>query len=121
MTTERRHGARVEDGMLYLERKNAPLRIGSMDAVVELLGGESYTIEYTDRQSTVSWLSTDRNNNITFDVRDTLTEWVYTPEFVATLERCPVDETGTSGHPLRTEVFVEMVTNIWDSKGNLGP
>lgn len=118
MTTERRCGARIEDGLLYIEREGDPLEVGPMDAVIELIGGETYTIEYTDRQSAVPWLTTDRNNAITFDVNEKLTEWVYTDDVVTTLERCPIDETGTSGYSLRTEAFADTVTAIWDSKGN---
>ncbi|MDJ1433260.1 hypothetical protein [Halostagnicola sp. A-GB9-2] len=119
MTDEQRYGARVVDGTLALEGENDSLEIGPMAAVVDLIGGETYTIEYTARQGAVSWLETDDDDTLTLDVRTELTDWAYTPEFVATLEDCSLEETGEHGYPIRTEVFVDLVTEIWDAKGNL--
>lgn len=119
MTDDERHGARIDDGTLYIERRTDPLEIGSMEAVIDLMGGETYTLEYTARQGAVSWLATDDQDTITLDVREELSGWGYTDEFVRAVEECSLEETGESGYPLRTEVFVDLVTEIWDSKGNL--
>jgi len=119
MSERTRRGAKVESGTLYLESEDDWIEIGSMDAVVELIGGEVYTLEYTDRQSAADWLPTDEDNTLTIDVREELADWGYTDEFVGNVAGSPLDETGESGHPVRTEVFVDMVTAIWDAKGNL--
>lgn len=135
MTEPTRYGAAVENGTLYLEREHDhdhdhtsdpepdhdhdPIEIGSMDTVVELVGGETYTLEYEPRQTTVSWLSTDEDDTITFDVREALTDWAYTDEFVENVRNSPLETTDEDGYPVRTAVFAEMVVAIWDSKGNL--
>lgn len=119
MSERTRRGAKIESGTLYLESEDDWIETGSMDAVVELIGGEVYTLEYTDRQSAADWIATDEDNTITLDVREELADWGYTGEFVANVAGSPLDETGESGHPVRTEVFVDMVTAIWDAKGNL--
>lgn len=119
MTEPVRYEGVVENGTLYLEDGDHRIEIGPMDAVVELIGGETYTLEYDDRQSATAWLATDEDNTITFDVRDELVDWAYTEDLVRNVDDSPLDRTGESGHPIRAEVFVDMVTTIWDSKGNV--
>ncbi|GAB3672076.1 hypothetical protein [Halopiger thermotolerans] len=119
MTDRTRYEAVLEDETLYLEGDGARIEIGPMDAVVDLIGGETYTLEYDDRQSAAAWLATDEDNTITVDVRESLLDWAYTEEFAANVGDTPLKRTGESGHPVRTEVFADMVTSIWDAKGNL--
>lgn len=119
MTEPLRYDATIEDGTLFLEGEHERLEIGPMSAILELVGGETYTLEYEPRQSTVSWLSTDEDDTITFDVRDALIDWAYTEEFVANVRESPLERTDENGYPIRTAVFVDMVTAIWNSKGNV--
>ena len=119
MTEPNRYGATVEEGTLYLVGDDDRLEIGPMDGAVELMGGETYTLEYTDEQASAAWLATDDGNTKTLDVRDSLVNWGYTPEFVGNVEGAPLDETGENGYPQRLEVFVDLVTAIWDAKGHL--
>lgn len=129
MTDRTRYEAALENGTLFLEPEGTGdgngdadderIEIGPMDAVVELIGGETYTLEYDDRQSAAAWLSTDEDNTITFDVRESLLDWAYTEELATNVSDSPLEQTGDSGHPVRTEVFADMVTAIWDAKGNL--
>ncbi|AHG01356.1 hypothetical protein HALLA_02940 (plasmid) [Halostagnicola larsenii XH-48] len=119
MTELNRHEAVIQDGILYIDREQDPLEVGSMDDVVDLFGGETYRIEYTDRQSATAWLSTDDENGIDIDVRDSLEDWAYPEELVTNVADSPLEETDEDGYPMRTSVFVDMVTAIWDAKGNL--
>lgn len=119
MTDQPRYEPRIADGTLYLERDDHSLEIGSMEQIVELAGGETYTIEYTDRQSAAAWLDTDDENQITFDVREAVGELPHSPEFVTNLENAPLEETTDEGYPKRTSLFVDLFTEILDSKGNL--
>ena len=119
MTEPVRYEGVVENGTLYLEDGDHRIEVGPMDAVVELIGGETYTLEYDNKQSSAAWLSTDEDNTITFDVREELVDWAYTEELVHNVDDSPLDRTGESGHPVRTEVFADMVTAIWDAKGNV--
>ncbi|AEH38368.1 hypothetical protein [Halopiger xanaduensis] len=119
MTDRTRYEAALENGTLYLEDDDARIEIGPMDAVVELIGGETYTLEYDDRQSAAAWLPTDDDNTITIDVRDSVLDWAYTEDFTTNVGNSPLEQTGDSGYPIRTEVFADMVTSIWDSKGHM--
>lgn len=119
MTDQPRYEPRIEDETLYLERDEHRLEVGPMETIVELAGGETYTLEYTDRQSAAAWLPTDDDNTITFDVREVVGEMSHTQDFVTNLEHCPIDETGADGAPKRTALFVDLLTEIWDSKGTL--
>ena len=119
MTDQPRYEPRIKDGTLYLDGEGRSLEVGSMDHVVELAGGETYTIEYTDRQSAAAWLETDDDNRITFDVREVVGELPHTPDLVTNLENAPLDETTDDGYPKRTALFVDLFTEILDSKGNL--
>ncbi|TYT63369.1 hypothetical protein [Natrialba swarupiae] len=119
MTEPIRYGADVDDGTLVLVGEQERLEVGSMETIVDLFGGETYTIEYEPRQSAVAWLDTDEDDTVTFDVRESLLEWAYTEEFVASVRDSPLEATDEDGNPIRTSVFVDLVTAIWDSKGNL--
>ncbi|WP_222912942.1 hypothetical protein [Natrinema sp. SYSU A 869] len=119
MTDQPRYEPRIADETLYLEREGNSLEVGSMEHIVELAGGETYTIEYTDRQSAAAWLETDDENAITFDVREAVGDLPHTPDLVTNLENCPLEETTDDGYPKRTTLFVDLLTEIWDSKGNL--
>lgn len=117
--TDSRYGARIDGGTFSLVREGERVEVGPMDAIVDHVGGETYTLEYTARQSAVSWLGTDDDDTITLDVRQELEEWEYTEEFVEAVKRSPPDEEASEGARARTRVFADLVTDIWDSKGNL--
>ncbi|MFB6188313.1 MAG: hypothetical protein ABEI57_00365 [Halapricum sp.] len=119
MTTPKRHETRVEDGRFYIEYEDDWLEIGPMDDIVELLGGETYTLEYTEQQAAAAWLNTDDDGTLTIDVRDSITSMSFRAEFVRNLATTPLNEAGDSGSPLRTELFADLMETILESKGNL--
>lgn len=119
MTEPTRCDGVVENETFYLEADGNRIEIGPMDAIIELIGGETYTLDYDSEQSSVAWLSTDEDNTITFEVREELVDWAYTEQLVRNVRESSLERAGESGHPIRTEVFVDLVTEIWDSKGNV--
>lgn len=119
MRSKVRYEAKLEDDVLYVEHDDGWLKIAPIETVVELIGGETYTLEYDDRAAAVSWLNTDENDTISFDVRETILELTYLADFVGNLKNCPVKEPGDTGYPKRAELFADLVTAIWDAKGNL--
>ncbi|ELY92205.1 hypothetical protein [Natrialba taiwanensis] len=118
MTAQPRYEPRIEDETLYLDHDGDRLEVGPMEHIVDRIG-ETYTLEYTEEQSAAAWLQTDSDNTITFDVREVVGKMTHTQEFVANLENCPLDQTTPDGEPKRTALFVDLITEIWDSKGNL--
>lgn len=122
----KRYETDVRDGVLYLEAPTDRtadgdewLEIGELDDVVDLIGGEEYVLEYTDRQSAVGWLDTDENGRLTFDVRETIQTTDFDDEFVDVVAGTPAEESTDGGHPKRVATFADLLTSIWDAKGDL--
>jgi len=113
-----RFQTRIDDGTLYVEGEDGWLEVGAMDDIVDIVGGETYTLEYDERQQAVSWLDTDDEGRITFDVRETIDDISFDREFVTNLANADL-EADPGGYPRRTSFFAEMMIEIWDSKGNL--
>jgi len=114
----KRYETDVRDGVLHLEGREGWLEIGPMDDVCDLVGGETYTLEYDRRQRQVSWLDTDEDGRLTFEVRETIRETTFDEEFV---DRIADVEPGTTddGYPARAAAFADAITTIWDAKGQL--
>lgn len=95
------------------------LEIGPMDEVVELVGGEEYVLEYDERQRQMGWLDTDAEGRLTFDVRETVRRLDFDDEFVRAVAGAPADESTDEGYPKRAVTFADLLTTIWDAKGDL--
>ncbi|WP_435366122.1 hypothetical protein [Haloarchaeobius sp. DYHT-AS-18] len=118
MTKPTRYRTKIEDGVFSVEQDEGWLEVGPMDGIVDLLGGETYTLEYTNKQASAAWLDTDESNTITIDVRESLAEMSFTDDIVSNLLNTPLED-GESGYPKRTELFADLFGKILDSKGNL--
>lgn len=114
-----RYETTVDDGHISLVHEDEQIEVGTMAAVVDLVGGETYSLSYTDAQASTAWLQVDGDNTLTIDVPDAVERLTHTSEFATLVEDCPLDETGDSGYPRRTELFATLLMKIWDSKGNL--
>lgn len=108
-----------DDGTFFVEGPDEWVEIGSMEEICELVGGETYSIEYDDRERAAGWLETESDGRLTFDVRETLTGMTFDEEFVRTVSDAPLDAQDANESSSRTFLFVELMTNIWDSKGNI--
>jgi hypothetical protein len=115
----KRYDTIIRDDVLYLEGEDSWFEIGSINDICSLVGGETYTIEYDERQRTVGWLDTDSDGTLSFDVREIIAEMDYNDDFVATLETIDSNKTDEEGYPLRASVFADLMIEIWNSKGNL--
>ncbi|EMA47312.1 hypothetical protein C448_05418 [Halococcus morrhuae DSM 1307] len=104
--------------MFYIGTDDGPLEVGTMEDICALVG-ETYTIEYDERQRTQDWLDTDSGGRFTFDVRETLLNMDFSGEFVTELVDISVSTTNKEGYPLRTVAFANRMTAIWDAKGAL--
>lgn len=115
----KRYAADDRDGVLFLETDDGWIEVGPLDDICELVGGETYMLEYDERQRSVSWLDTDDEGKLSFDVRETILEMDYNDDLVNNVADLDVDATDQDGYPMRASVFADLMTNIWDSKGNL--
>lgn len=112
-----RYATRIEDETLFIEVGDRDLEIGSLTDICEIVGGETYTIEYDTKAQATSWISTDDDGTLTFDVRETVTEMEYNETIVEKVADQPIDVTDEDGYPVRTVRFAELMQEIWDSKG----
>lgn len=114
-----RYETQIEDEVLYIEYEDRLLEIGSVEAIVDLMGGETYTLEYTKKQASAAWLNTDENNTIDVNVREAIESMSYQRDFITNLANCSLDENGDAGYPKRTELYADLMTHILESKGNI--
>ena len=115
----RRFESKIEDGTLYVEGRDGWIEVGTVDNIVELVGGETYTIEYDDYAQAVDWVDTDEEGRLTFDVVETVEGFSFQEDFVTQLADVDLDRKDEDGYPMRTSFYADMMTSIWDSKGNL--
>lgn len=107
----------VEDGIVYVDGVHGAIEVGPLDDVVDLVGGESYVVEYDASQAAVfEWIDTD-SQQIEFDVRETVASYSYQREFVEALAAVPLEEGDEASR--RVEFYADVLTTIWDSKGDL--
>ncbi|NLV10221.1 hypothetical protein ACAH01_11120 [Halomicrobium sp. HM KBTZ05] len=114
-----RYDTRIDDDTLFVEVGDDDLEIGRLDDIYDLVGGETYTIEYSEKAQAAAWLTTDDDGTFTFDVRETLADMDYNETIVEKLASKPVDATNTDGYPVRTATFAQLMMEIWDSKGTV--
>jgi len=114
-----RYATTIEDGTVYIEGDDGPIEVGPLAGIFDIVGGETYTIEYDQQKAAAyDWLGTDDGGQLSFDVEETIAEMTYPEEFVDTLQEKPLNAVGRR-HPERTAYFAELLVDIWDSKGNL--
>jgi len=112
-----RYETRIDGDTLFIEVGDRDLKIGSLTDICEIVGGEHYTIEYDEKAQATSWISTDDDGTITFDVRETIADMDYNDTIVEKIADQPIDATDEDGYPIRTARFAELMQEIWDSKG----
>ena len=114
-----RHPTRIEDGRLYVETEDGDLEVGSMEDVLSITDGDSYTITYEEDYARITdWLDLNDDGEMTIEVRDTLATMSYPGRFVGQLEERSMDA-GAEEIPERTRYFTETMIQIWEAKGNL--
>ncbi|MFB6173310.1 MAG: hypothetical protein ABEI39_01575 [Halobacteriales archaeon] len=114
----RRYASKIEDGTLLVEGEEGWIEVGAVPDIVDLVGGETYRLEYGDYGQVADWVDTDEDGIYTFDVRETIADMTFPEEFVEQLAGVPMAE-DEDGYPERTVFYADMMTRIWDSKGDL--
>jgi len=112
-----RYATRIDDGTLHVASPDGWLTIGAMAEVIDLVGGETYTVEYPAEARVLDWIDAP-DGTFEFDVRDVLSGMSYEEQVVAQLAEAPLDETTDEGYPRRTVLFADLMTRIWDSRGH---
>ncbi|UPM42706.1 hypothetical protein [Halocatena salina] len=103
------------DDTLFLSADTERIEIGTIDDIVAAIGGETYTIEYDEKQRTQAWLNTDKGV-LEIDVRETVTTLPHTEETVSKLQQYDM-ETDRYGLPTRTVEFTNEFVDILEQQG----
>lgn len=109
-----RYEPECKNGTLFLVAGDHRVEVGAMDDVVDAMGGDTFSIEFDEKQRTQPWLETD-DGKLVIDVRDTVTNLPFTPEQVAELREY---DRGTDryGLPRRTYEYANMLVDILDQQ-----
>lgn len=110
-----RYEPECENGTLFLAAGNERIEIGTVDDVVDAIGGETYAIEYDEKQRTQSWLNTD-DGVLEIDVRESVRSLSHTEETVSKLREYDM-ETDRYGLPTRTVEFTNEFVDILEQQG----
>lgn len=110
-----RYTPECEDDTLFLSSDNDRLEIGTIDDIVDAVGGETYTIEYDEKQRKQSWLDIE-DGVLEIDVRETVTSLAHTEETVSKLREYDM-ETDRYGLPTRTVEFTNEFVDILEQQG----
>lgn len=111
----KRYEPECQDGTLFLVYEDDRIEIGAVDDVVAALGGDTYSIEYDEKQRTQPWLETD-DGTLDVDVRETVTTLPHTEETVSELREYDMG-TDRYGLPRRTYEFANVVADILEQQG----
>lgn len=103
------------DGRLFLVAGDDRVEAGAIDDVVDAVGGDSYSIEYDEKQRMNPWLDTD-DGTLDIDVRETVTTLPHTEEFVSELREYGMG-TARFGLPRRTVEFANMFVDLLEQQG----
>ena len=84
-----RYGTHVEDGDIYVQTEDGPLRVGAVATAIEAVGGPAWTIDYSDwKREHYPNLDTS-DEGLVVDVRDMLAAMEHDGAFVASLRALP--------------------------------
>lgn len=113
-----RHATKIEDETLYVENGDGDwLLIGTLGAIYDLAGGQQFDIQYDEYHAAYfDWVDADAEGVMTIDVRDALSDMTYPTTFVEKLEERG-GEADDSGHPERAVYFVDVMTDVWEQRG----
>ncbi|NHN60713.1 MULTISPECIES: hypothetical protein [Halorussus] len=103
------------DGTLFLVADDDRVEVGAVDDVVAAVGGDTYSIEYDQKQRTQPWLDTD-DGVLEIDVRETVTTLPHTEETVSELREYGM-ETERYGLPRRTVEFADRFVDVLERQG----
>lgn len=92
-----RYQTHVEDGTVYVGTDDGLLEIGSVDAVLDVVGGPSWTISYSEEERTRYPNMDTSDEGLTVDVVDMMQAMTHSQRFVETLAAHPAEPPGDHG------------------------
>lgn len=90
-----RYTTTVVDGTVFIDGEVERIEVGSLDTIIDVVGGPAWTIEYSDEDRRRYPNLDMSDEGLTIDVRDTIEAMTFDQRFVETLKAQPVD----AAHP----------------------
>jgi len=81
----------VEDGTIYVGTGDGPLEVGDLDAALTVVGGPSWTIQYSEEQKERHPGMDTSDEGLTVDVVDMMQAMTHSERFVETLAAQPLE------------------------------
>ncbi|WP_225334286.1 hypothetical protein [Halomicrobium urmianum] len=108
-----RYGTFVEGGAVYVESGDGAVEVGSLDEVIEGVGGPAWTISYTAAEKRRYPEEVTADEGLTVDVVDMMRTMTHGERFVATLAACPAEASGDAVLSPRMGLFVgKLLENL---------
>jgi hypothetical protein len=108
-----RYDTIVEDGIIYVGTGDGPLEVGEVDTALDVVGGPSWTISYSEEQRQRHPTLDTSDEGLTVDVVDMMRAMTHSERFVRTLAAQPADPTDGDEVSPRLGLFVgKLLENL---------
>ncbi len=111
--TVTRYETHVEEGTVYVGAPDGPLEIGPLDAVIDAVGGPSWTISYSPAERERHPEMDTSDAGLTVDVVDMMHTMTFGERFVETMAAHPVETPENDELSPRMGLFVgKLLENL---------
>ena len=108
-----RYATYVEDGTIYVGTGDGRLAVGDVEAVLDTVGGPSWTIRYSEEYKRRHSDLDTSDEGLTVDVVDMMQAMTHSERFVETLAAQPAEPTGGDDISPRLGLFVgKLLENL---------
>jgi hypothetical protein len=108
-----RYATIVEDGTIYVGTDEGRLTVGEVEAALEVVGGPSWTIQYSEEYKQRHPKTATADEGLTVDVVDMMQAMTHSERFVETLAAQPAEPTDGDDVSPRLGLFVgKLLENL---------
>jgi hypothetical protein len=108
-----RYTTQVEDGTIYVGTEEGRLEVGDVDAALDVVGGPSWTIGYSEEYTRRHPEADTSDEGLTVDVVDVTQAMTHSERFVETLAAQPTDPPDSDDISPRLGLFVgKLLENL---------
>ena len=110
-----RYATHVEDGIIYVGTPDGRLEVGDIDTALEVVGGPSWTITYSEEERERYPEMDTSDEGLTVDVVDMMQAMTHSEQFVETLAAHPAQPADGDGVSPRLGLFLGKVLENLES------
>jgi len=81
----------IEEGTIYVGSDDGPIEVGALEAAIEVVGGPSWTITYSEEFKQRHPEADTSDEGLTVDVADMINAMTHSEQFVETLAAQPAE------------------------------